>query len=238
MLESIINWLNEVLQSTVITPSTAAIKLFISFLLGAVIGIERQMRRRDAGMRTFTLICMGSTAAMLISIWIPQCYPNFLNGDPGRIAAQVLTGIGFLGAGAIIQSHGSVQGLTTAACIWVMAVVGLAVGAGMYLAACMTTLFSLFVLVSLERLEKRMFLDGVNKILSIHCSVSTPDLKLIRKTLESKKVYIVSVSYEQDYETNTSVVTYKVNVDMNSSYSALFEEIRKLGYISQIKLLA
>ena len=71
----------------------------------AIIGVERQFRRRDAGMRTFTLICMGSAAAMLISIWIPQTYPNFLNGDPGRIAAQVLTGIGFLGAGAIIQSH-------------------------------------------------------------------------------------------------------------------------------------
>ena len=238
MLEYFIDHINEILASTEITPYTSIAKLSISFVLGAVIGIERQMRRREAGMRTFTLICMGSTAAMLISIWIPQCYPDFLNGDPGRIAAQVLTGIGFLGAGAIIQSHGSIQGLTTAACIWVMAVEGLAVGAGMYLAACVTTLFSLFVLVSLERLEKRMFLDGVNKILSIHCSVSTPDLKLIRKTLEARKVYIISVSYEQDYETNTSIITYKVNVDMNSSYSALFEEIRKLGYISQIKLLA
>lgn len=237
-MENLINYIYDLLESTEITPYTATIKLLISFILGAVIGIERQMRRRDAGMRTFTLICMGSTAAMLISIWIPQSYPDFLNGDPGRIAAQVLTGIGFLGAGAIIQSHGSVQGLTTAACIWVVAVIGLAVGAGMYVAASITTLFALFVLVSLEKLEKRMFLDGVNKILSIHCSVSTPDLKLIRKTLESRNVYIISVSYEQNYETNSAVVTYKVNVNMNSSYSALFEEIRKLGYISQIKLLA
>ena len=98
--------LNEILDSTQITTSTAAVRLAISFVLGAIIGAERQFRRRDAGMRTFTLICMGSAAAMLISIWIPQTYPNFLNGDPGRIAAQVLTGIGFLGAGAIIQSHG------------------------------------------------------------------------------------------------------------------------------------
>ena len=97
--------LNEILDSTQITTSTAAVRLAISFVLGAIIGAERQFRRRDAGMRTFTLICMGSAAAMLISIWIPQTYPNFLNGDPGRIAAQVLTGIGFLGAGAIIQSH-------------------------------------------------------------------------------------------------------------------------------------
>ena len=130
-----IDQINDILQNTTITPTTAAVKLLVSFFLGAIIGVERQFRRREAGMRTFTLICMGSAAAMLISIWIPQCYPNFLNGDPGRIAAQVLTGIGFLGAGAIMQSHGSIHGLTTAACIWVVAVIGLAVGAGMYVPA-------------------------------------------------------------------------------------------------------
>ncbi|RHJ91420.1 MgtC/SapB family protein [Parabacteroides bouchesdurhonensis] len=230
--------LQDILNSTAITPSTATIRLAISFLLGAVIGIERQLRRRDAGMRTFTLICMGSAAAMLISIWIPQSYPNFLNGDPGRIAAQVLTGIGFLGAGAIIQSHGSIHGLTTAACIWVMAVIGLAVGAGMFLAACITTAFALFVLISLERLEKRMFLDGVNKILTITCSTSTPDLKGIRRILEEKNIFIVSLSYEHNYEKNISIITYKVNVKSKSSYGDLFSEIRKLGYITQIKLLA
>ena len=230
--------LNEILDSTQITTSTAAVRLAISFVLGAIIGAERQFRRRDAGMRTFTLISMGSAAAMLISIWIPQTYPNFLNGDPGRIAAQVLTGIGFLGAGAIIQSHGSVHGLTTAACIWVMAVVGLAAGAGMFLAASITTAFTLFVLVSLERLERRMYLDGVNKILTINCSTSTPDLKGIRKILENRSIFIVSLSYEHNYDKNTSTITYKVNVKSKSSYSELFTEIRKLGYISQIRLLA
>ena len=72
---SMLEQINDILQNTVITPYTATVKLLISFLLGAVIGIERQFRRREAGMRTFTLICMGSTAAMLVSIWIPQCYP-------------------------------------------------------------------------------------------------------------------------------------------------------------------
>ena len=221
--------LNDILENTQITASTAAVRLAISFVLGAIIGVERQFRRRDAGMRTFTLICMGSAAAMLISIWIPQTYPNFLTGDPGRIAAQVLTGI---------QSHGSVHGLTTAACIWVMAVVGLAAGAGMFLAASITTAFTLFVLVSLERLERRMYLDGVNKILTINCSTSTPDLKGIRKILENRSIFIVSLSYEHNYDKNTSTITYKVNVKSKSSYSELFTEIRKLGYISQIRLLA
>lgn len=230
--------LNEIIDSTVITPYTAAFKLLVSFALGAIVGIERQFRRQEAGMRTFTLICMGSTAAMLISIWIPQIYPNFLNGDPGRIAAQVLTGIGFLGAGAIMQSHGSIHGLTTAACIWVMAVIGLGVGAGMYIPAVIATLLTLFILVSLEKLEKRMFLNGVNKILTITCSTATPDLKAVRKILEDRNVYIVSVSFESFYEEEKSIITYKVNVKAQSSYMNLFSDIKTLGYVSQIKLMA
>ncbi|MDF9829656.1 MgtC/SapB family protein [Parabacteroides sp. PF5-6] len=226
------------LDSTTVTTGTVVLRLVISFVLGGLIGVERQMRRRDAGMRTFTLICVGSTAAMLISIWIPQTYPDFLNGDPGRIAAQVLTGIGFLGAGAIIQNRGSIQGLTTAACIWVVAVIGLAAGAGMFVAAGVTTVATLFVLLSMERLEKRMFLDGVNKILAISCNTSTPELKRIRQILESKNVYIVSFSYENDYEKQTSVITYKVNVKSKSAYSVLFAEIHGLGYVTQIRLLA
>ena len=217
-----IDQINDILQNTTITPTTAAVKLLVSFFLGAIIGVERQFRRREAGMRTFTLICMGSAAAMLISIWIPQCYPNFLNGDPGRI----------------MQSHGSIHGLTTAACIWVVAVIGLAVGAGMYVPALIGTGLTLVILVSLERLEKRMFLNGVNKILTIICTTATPDLKAVRKILESKNIYIVSVSFESIYEQNKSIITYKVNVKAQSSYMNLFSEIRTLGYVSQIRLMA
>lgn len=228
----------EIVNNTLITPYTVMLRLSLSFLLGAVIGIERQLRRREAGMRTFTLICMGSTAAMLISIWIPQTYPNLLNGDPGRVAAQVLTGIGFLGAGAIIQSKGSVHGLTTAACIWVAAVIGLGVGAGMYLAASVMTAFALLILVSLERLERKMFLDGVNKILTISCSSASPDLKTIRQILEQRNIFIVSISYDYNYDSDTTIISYKVNVKSKSSYTGLFNELRQLGYVNQIKLLA
>lgn len=238
MFDTFYQFLTEQLNSAQVTPTTSIIRLLISFALGALVGAERQQRRREAGLRTFTLICMGSTMAMLISIWIPQTYPNFLNGDPGRIAAQVLTGIGFLGAGAIIQSKGSIHGLTTAACIWAIAVIGLAVGAGMFVPATIATLFMIIVLVSLERFERKLFLDGVNKILTIGCSTSTPDLKALRLVLESHKVYIVSSSYEHNYIANTSILTYKVNVKAMSSYTNLFNAIREIGYITQIKILA
>lgn len=108
----------------------------------------------------------------------------------------------------------------------------------MFLAAVVTTVATLFVLLSMEKLEKRMFLDGVNKILTITCSTSTPELKKIREIVQGKNIYIVSFSYENDYEKQTSTITYKVNVKSKSSYSVLFAEIHSLGYVTQIRLLA
>lgn len=121
----------------------ATFKLLLSLVLGSVIGLERRRKGQIAGMRTFSLICMGATLAMLVSIYIPQEYMGLKNGDSGRIAAQVISGIGFLGAGAIIQMKGSVKGLTTAAGIWMTAAIGLAIGAGMYLVRCSMTSISI-----------------------------------------------------------------------------------------------
>lgn len=231
-------YIYDILNSTEVNTSTSFVRLFVSFALGAVVGTERQRRRQVAGLRTFTLICLGSTAAMLISIWIPQIYPDFLNGDPGRIAAQVLTGIGFLGAGAIIQSHGSIHGLTTAACIWVVAVIGLAVGAGMYIPAVITTFLTVSVLISLDKLERRMVLDGVNKILTISCATAEPDLTQMREILERQNVYILTTSYSHNYLDNMSELTYKVNVKAKSSYKRLFAAIHSTGYVTAIKIQA
>ncbi len=131
----------------------AIFKLLLSLTLGAVIGYERRRKGQFAGLRTFALIAMGATLAMLISIYLPQVYLGVKNGDPGRIAAQVVSGVGFLGAGAIIQMKGSVRGLTTAAGIWMTASIGLAVGAGMYLIAVVATLLIFIMLHYIERVE-------------------------------------------------------------------------------------
>ena len=150
-----INQIYSAIMSPDVTFVGATYKLVLGFLLGAVVGFERRRKGQIAGMRTFALISMGATLAMLVSIYIPQEYLGLKNGDPGRIAAQVISGVGFLGAGAIIQMKGSVRGLTTAAGIWITACIGLAVGAGMYMIATVTTLLIIFVLVNIERLEMR-----------------------------------------------------------------------------------
>ena len=130
-------------------------KLFLSLLAGGLVGLNREKHKQPAGFRTHILICLGSTLLMILSIYIPQVYFDFKNGDPGRIAAQVVSGIGFLGAGAIIRLGTSIRGLTTAASIWLISAVGLAIGAGLYVIALITVVFALFTLIILESAERR-----------------------------------------------------------------------------------
>jgi putative Mg2+ transporter-C (MgtC) family protein len=104
------------------------ILILCSIVCGTLIGLERRARHKPAGLRTVTLICVGSTIFTLASILIAS--DPVRGGDPGRIAAQVVTGIGFLGAGAIIRERGQVMGLTTGATIWVTAAIGVLIGAG------------------------------------------------------------------------------------------------------------
>lgn len=130
-------------------------KLALAGILGGLIGLERESLSRPAGLRTYTLVCVGSALAMIVSIDIYLQYYQTVNADPGRIAAQVISGIGFLGAGTIMREGASVQGLTTAAGLWVVACIGLAVGAGLYAPAIATTILILFVLIYFIKFEAR-----------------------------------------------------------------------------------
>ncbi|MCK5392754.1 MAG: MgtC/SapB family protein [Candidatus Omnitrophica bacterium] len=136
---------------------TIVIRLFISVLLGSLIGLERERKKGSAGLRTHLLVCMGSTLIMLTSIYMAEIYKNMGGIDPGRIAAGVVTGIGFLGAGTIIRSSEGVRGLTTAASIWVSAAIGLAVGCGFISGALIVTLISYLSLSFLKKIEKDIF---------------------------------------------------------------------------------
>lgn len=124
----------------------------LAAILGGIIGIEREIRDKPAGLRTNILICVGSTLFMSISTKVAE----LLGGDPTRIAAQIISGIGFLGAGAVLHSHGFVLGLTTAATIWVVAGVGMALGSGMYLVAVFATTMSLVTLYFLSFIEDKI----------------------------------------------------------------------------------
>lgn len=127
-------------------------RLLLATVLGGAVGWEREHARKPAGLRTNMLICVG--AALLTDISVRTALAAGPPADPARISAQIVSGIGFLGAGTIIQSRGSVTGLTTAATLWVVAAIGMAVGSGAYIEAVGTTLLVLIALVFLAMVEE------------------------------------------------------------------------------------
>ncbi len=137
-------------------------RLMLAMVLGGIIGLERELKNHSAGFRTHILVTVGSCVFMLVSVSMPVIITAMPNGtvnnvDPSRIAAQVVSGIGFLGAGAIIQAKGRrIHGLTTAASLWVVAAIGLAVGAGLYLTSIIATIMLLIILTSFSRLESKL----------------------------------------------------------------------------------
>ncbi len=131
-------------------------KLALAILMGGAIGLERQLAGKASGLRTNILICLGSALIMDLSVNLGMSFGDVRVGDPGRIAAQIVTGIGFIGAGTIMQSRGAITGLTSAATIWVVAAIGMTVGAGFFVEALGATAMVMIVLAGLGRVEYRL----------------------------------------------------------------------------------
>ena len=205
----------------------AIAKLVLSMLLGATIGIERRRKGQIAGMRTFALISMGATLAMLISIYIPQEYLGLKNGDPGRIAAQVVSGVGFLGAGAIIRMKGSVRGLTTAAGIWMAACLGLSVGAGMYLVSIIATLLIIFILVNIERIELRHNFLWESKIIRVKVHGILEDIQAVRDILKDNDIHISDEFMKYDYDNELTIVNFMVRSKGGVNVPLMFNTIKE-----------
>jgi len=208
--------------------SGALFKLALSMTLGSVVGLERKRRGQSAGVRTFALISMGATLAMLISIYVPQVYLGLKNGDPGRIAAQVISGIGFLGAGAIIQMKGSVRGLTTAAGIWMVATIGLAVGVGMYLISIAATGLIIFILVILERWEHHTQAGNQSRIIRLRVNAIVTDIDGYRRVLAGSQIHLSNVYVEYEYAENITRLNLLVLVKESMDLIPVFERLRQL----------
>ncbi len=223
------------ITSTEVNTLSAVFKLCLSLLLGCCVGMERKRKGQIAGIRTFALISMGATLAMLLSIYVPQEYLGLKNGDPGRIAAQVITGIGFLGAGAIIQMKGSVRGLTTAAGIWMVATIGMAVGVGMYAVSIVATGLMLVILVLLEQLEHRIHVGWETRIIRIRIEGIVDDIDAYRAALAQFHINLTNVFVEYDYDIPVTrlnlVVLTKNTTDIVQVFQRL-SSIRKTQAIS------
>lgn len=224
------------INSTEVTLANAFFRLLVAMLLGAVVGWERKRKGQVAGMRTFTLISMGACLAMLLSIYVPQEYLGLKNGDPGRIAAQVVTGVGFLGGGAMIQQKGAIRGLTTAAGIWVVATLGMAVGVGMYGAAIITTVLVMLTLISIERWEHRVKIGQVSRAVNVKVPDTVHDIKPYRKIFRSHGMHLSTYYIEVDYARHESEISFVVLAKRGTDYLEVFEALRAQGNACAISL--
>ena len=183
-------------------------RILLSAFLGGLLGFERDVHGRGAGLRTHLLVSMGACVFMILSTHVESfgvaiVAPGFSRvTDPARIAAQVVTGIGFLGAGVIIKEGLSIRGLTTAACLWVAAAIGMASGVGFFSIAVITTGIALFSLTFLRYFEN-LYRKDVYRDLAI----SIPNAVDIREVIDkvtNNEVQVISYSMERDYENQTT----------------------------------
>lgn len=160
-----------------------------------MIGLERELSGKPAGLRTNILICIGATIITDLSVSIAQMVPPGRVADPGRLAAQIVTGIGFLGAGTILQTRGGIHGLTSAATIWVVAAIGMLCGSGAFIAAGGTTFLVIIVLVLLGRFEDYVLTHRVIRgSVRVSLDVSVAD---IRNVLEENGLQIVRLDVHE-----------------------------------------
>jgi putative Mg2+ transporter-C (MgtC) family protein len=190
-------------------------KLVLAALLGGFIGFERETHGQAAGLRTYILVCIGSCLLMMLSLHMEELHRHLLANDsvvrldPARIASYAIASMGFLGAGAIITGKGSVRGLTTAAGLWLVTAVGLAVGAGYLVPAFFTTLISLFILYGIRQF-KTAFPRDEHTILTLRYGLDGQPLDQVKKILADHQVSIQFINYRSELLNKT--VTYNIRL--------------------------
>jgi putative Mg2+ transporter-C (MgtC) family protein len=215
-------------------------RLVLAAILGAIVGFEREVHGRPAGVRTYLILSLGTALLMVLSEFLFFKYQGrqmgvILQGDPGRIAAQAITGVGFLGAGVIIRYKDSIRGLTTAACVWLVCSVGLAIGAGFYLIGSAVIFMTVASLVGFKALEKRISKDWFEELIVV--SIILPgQIKRIQDIIASHGFEIISSGLRKDLEKKELVATFQLKVRAVQPPRLILEEVLDMEGIKSVNL--
>ena len=191
-------------------------RLAVACLLGGLIGLEREIHGRSAGFRTQLLVALGSALAMVVSLNFAEVYgqstSQAIKVDPARIAYGIMSGIGFLGAGAILRYGIGVRGMTTAASLWCTAAVGLACGFGMFIIAASATAMVILALTLLNKID-RFIPTRLYKSITVSLPIGEQDqASKLKKALEDQGVHIIDMEYERNTEQSVETITFHVSV--------------------------
>ncbi len=208
-------------------------RLFLGAVLGGFIGLEREIRARSAGLRTHALVGLGSTLFMIVSQQMLFMYGEG-NVDPSRIAAQIITGIGFIGAGTIMKSKFTMKGLTTAASIWTVASIGMAVGAGLYRIGIITAFGAVLILTLLEMIEPVLDRNWYKTLLVV--SVASDELvDKVKSVIKEKNGEIKNFSIENDKSNNTLEIFTTVKFRKKYTGEDITKKIAAIGGVRKVK---
>lgn len=214
---------------------SVTLRLFLATLCGGLIGVERGKKHRAAGFRTHILVCIGATLAMLTNQYIMQTFNT--GGDPSRIGAQVISGIGFLGAGTIIVTgKQQVKGLTTAAGLWASAAMGLAIGIGFYEGAIIGCLFILGVITVLQRVDEVFYRRSNLMVLYIEVN-DIKDCKDVLNFLKQNcsKVYTLEINKNNDYGDNAIGILCSIKLNEKKRDTQIMDDMRLLQGVEYVE---
>ncbi len=214
-------------------------RLIVAAGLGLVIGYEREVRGRPAGLRTNMVVTLSSCLLMIISLEFITLFETMdqtsvIRTDPSRIASYAVVGMGFLGAGAIIQGHGVVRGLTTAASLWAGNAVGLAVGAGFILPAIAVTILILVTLLPIRWLAQYLH-KGFETTILLDFATCNDKIPEIKSLLKKFGVTIRDISFECKFNRQTSSYEIRIDVGHNQSWSEMLPALRQMEDLTRFR---
>lgn len=218
-----------------ITWQEVIVRLFLAAIMGGAVGIDRQRYEWAAGLRTHMLVCLGSALIMIVSAYgfADIQAAEHVSFDPSRVAAQVISGIGFLGAGTILfLKHEVVKGLTTAAGLWTVAGIGLAIGGGLYFAAAATTILVLIILVVIKPYKKRLIVERRQTEIQLKFNKDQVSLSKLENILNDNKIIYNHLKFTSSKEDNT----YALEIRLNKSVSnkTVLDFVQSLNNINGI----
>lgn len=221
----------------IISEEQIAFRLLVAALLGAAIGYERERADQPAGLRTHIMLVIGAMLAMVISINAASLTSvGNLRGDPTRIASQVLSGIGFLGGGAILKFGTNVRGLTTAASLWTTAVIGMTTGLGLYAAAILTTALAVLILSLVSRISRLYVKTYVSWIMDLTAENRPGLLDELEQTLHRYSLTLIKFSRSKETQDNLLKLKATIRVIETQSIEEILDSVLNLPGVKTVEM--
>ena len=215
-------------------------RLFLAAILGALVGFEREVHGRPAGIRTYLILCLGSALVMVLSQYlsygmVEELPADALRVDPGRIAAQALTGIGFLGAGVILRYKDTIRGLTTAACVWVVCAIGLTIGAGFYLYGSVVAILTVVSLVGVKFFERRLKKDWYQEMTIVSQDMAG-QFNLFQDVITRHAFEVINFGLKKDLEKHEITANFLLRIRTSHPNRQMLQEVFELPGVKRVDL--